>query len=1103
MESLMLAPRTEDPDAGLFSRWRQARDGDALGALVERHWARVYRLAWRIVRDPALAEDVAQETFVKAAFGRGYREEGRFGAWLARIAANEARNAVIAASRRERRERATPVDAAAAAADLGGRPPEERELLEALDAHLERLPDDLRVPLVLRYAEGYTHEEVADALGLPSGTASSRIRRGLERLRESLSSAGHAAAVPGLARLEALLAGAGAAAAPAVPAAPTVPSLLAAGAAAAGAATSAGSAGPAGAGTAASPLALKLVALAAVLVAAAGAGFLAWVEPPPASDARPASTPPEVSVSRSPEASPSSKGPEASVSRSVDGGSTAGRKGSGDAGGRGAVMDGSGAAPVAGDAPASAAPASAAGAPAGAEARRHSIRGRVEDRDGRPLAAIRVRRADEAGYHDTATGAEGAFEVASPLPLEGEELWVFDPARRHAPWKGPAAPGMVVTLETGAAIAVRVVERGSGAPIEGARVRLVGVWWGEDLFAPPDGKGGRPSTTDEAGLCDLGGLRAGEYVIAVHAPDRTAAHARVHAAAGARREVTLELGAGATVAGRVLGPDGRPVAGAAVSDAAGIVLARGDATLDPDAVLGWMAERGLEVDSARAGAGILEAVVHEVRRTGADGRFVLGRVAPGTREIRAFAPEHGAASAVVEVPADGARVEVTIVLAAGGAVEGRVETGGRPGVVSVTSAPGQVSRLADVGTDGTYRVAGLRPGTYAVLLSVEGPDGFAPDFSTLKLATVRAGETVRCDLGAAGARGARVAGPVRIGGEPLGEGQVMAFAAKRPDETFRMSGLSTDGRYTLEDVAPGSHVIYVVGVGHRLLEVPAGAREVRLDIDFPALAIRGRVVDASGRPIAGVEVEAVRADLAGDPDLSTLTANAETGPDGEFELVGLDSGEYRGEAAKEGFVAASFGPVAAGDPGPLRLVLRPGGTIRASLIGPQGEPIADPYIAVFDAESGEVAGHAPLTIWLGRAGSEATGVPPGTYTVIAGSWRGSFARKTGVRFEGGELTVELALGPGGDLDLRARDRASGEPLAGARVDLRFADGGRLPFGDFEETLVPRTDAGGAARLERLAAGGYRGRVVLEGGREAAFELAIRDGETTTVEVAVP
>jgi RNA polymerase sigma-70 factor (ECF subfamily) len=64
---------------------------------------------------------------------------------------------------------------------------------EEVGRHVQALPLDVRVAVVLHFYEGQTHDEVAEVVGCPKGTASSRIRRGLEKLKESLTSAGYGA----------------------------------------------------------------------------------------------------------------------------------------------------------------------------------------------------------------------------------------------------------------------------------------------------------------------------------------------------------------------------------------------------------------------------------------------------------------------------------------------------------------------------------------------------------------------------------------------------------------------------------------------------------------------------------------------------------------------------------------------------------------------------------------------------------------------------------------------------------------------------------------------------------------------------------------------
>jgi RNA polymerase sigma-70 factor (ECF subfamily) len=184
---------SERSDESLLRAFAEERNQDALDALVARHWERAFRLALRVVRDPHIAEDVAQETFVRVAGQAARFERDRaFAPWLYAIAINTARTALRSRKRRERHE------AMAGAAIAERRSAAEAEADASphatIDAQLAGLPDELRTPLLLRYGEELSLDEVALALGCPVGTASSRIRRGLERLRNGGVATGSLAA---------------------------------------------------------------------------------------------------------------------------------------------------------------------------------------------------------------------------------------------------------------------------------------------------------------------------------------------------------------------------------------------------------------------------------------------------------------------------------------------------------------------------------------------------------------------------------------------------------------------------------------------------------------------------------------------------------------------------------------------------------------------------------------------------------------------------------------------------------------------------------------------------------------------------------------------
>lgn len=159
-------------------------DPDDAAAFVRRFQRRVYGLAWTILRDDDLADDVAQETFLRAwRHAAGYDpRRGRVAAWLLTIA----RNVAIDRAQMRRIPPADP-DLVASRLDLSGDEPmpdigERDRLRRALAA----LPDEQRRALVLAVYAGRTAREISELDGVPLGTVKTRIRTAMLRLRETL-----------------------------------------------------------------------------------------------------------------------------------------------------------------------------------------------------------------------------------------------------------------------------------------------------------------------------------------------------------------------------------------------------------------------------------------------------------------------------------------------------------------------------------------------------------------------------------------------------------------------------------------------------------------------------------------------------------------------------------------------------------------------------------------------------------------------------------------------------------------------------------------------------------------------------------------------------
>ena len=198
-------PTSGDSDAQLVAR-AVAGEQRAYELLVIKYQRRITRLAAHMVRDSELAQDIAQETFIRARRAlHQFRGEAQFSTWLHRIAVNTAKRALMNRSRspvltetalqgareddetspleRESISETTPESELAA-----------REIAAAVQDAVQALPEDLRCAITLREIEGLSYEDIAQAMSCPIGTVRSRIFRAREaisaRIRPMLSHQG-------------------------------------------------------------------------------------------------------------------------------------------------------------------------------------------------------------------------------------------------------------------------------------------------------------------------------------------------------------------------------------------------------------------------------------------------------------------------------------------------------------------------------------------------------------------------------------------------------------------------------------------------------------------------------------------------------------------------------------------------------------------------------------------------------------------------------------------------------------------------------------------------------------------------------------------------
>ena len=168
-----------DAELGAILQGVKAGDRAALKQFYDRFGARLYGIAHRILRDPALAEDALQEAFVKI-----WRNAGRFDpargsatGWVAIIVRRAAFDL-------------RPRDLVIEPADIAAEQPETEMLDPGLARALDSLPETHRRALLLMYVHGLTHSELASAMDAPLGTVKSWVRRGAAALKEKLGGEG-------------------------------------------------------------------------------------------------------------------------------------------------------------------------------------------------------------------------------------------------------------------------------------------------------------------------------------------------------------------------------------------------------------------------------------------------------------------------------------------------------------------------------------------------------------------------------------------------------------------------------------------------------------------------------------------------------------------------------------------------------------------------------------------------------------------------------------------------------------------------------------------------------------------------------------------------
>ena len=182
------APMAEQLIDGRVITACQQGDRDAFRLLFEAYKDKVFSIAvYAVGGDRSLADDVTQQIFLKlfSAIGQ-FRGESEFTTWLYRLVVN------ACLDERRRRRRLLPWEDGASMSNKSERKPQEKqyarlEIAEAVREAIGELKPKFRLPILLKYIEGLSYEEIASVMGCSKGTVASRLNRGHSQLAKRLS----------------------------------------------------------------------------------------------------------------------------------------------------------------------------------------------------------------------------------------------------------------------------------------------------------------------------------------------------------------------------------------------------------------------------------------------------------------------------------------------------------------------------------------------------------------------------------------------------------------------------------------------------------------------------------------------------------------------------------------------------------------------------------------------------------------------------------------------------------------------------------------------------------------------------------------------------
>ncbi|MBW3563783.1 MAG: carboxypeptidase-like regulatory domain-containing protein [Acidobacteria bacterium] len=755
----------------------------------------------------------------------------------------------------------------------------------------------------------------------------------------------------------------------------------------------------------------------------------------------------------------------------------------------------------------------------------HTLRGRVVTQEGAGVADVRV-LVPGADTGNVRTAPDGSFAVPD-LPHGQTMLVALDPERSIREMRTVTLPSdeLTIRLPATGTLAGKVVDE-DGAPVKSfqaqagrdetgggqIQVRLSGAQ--NDSFITEDGR----FTLDDVPI--------GTAKVTVSAPgfiSRT-----VHGIEIEENEISeqveIRLEKGATISGKVTGPDGMALSDVSVSadvpgsfnpfstliastNASGEYeltnVPRGERTItftrtglqptrrtvqieDQSETVDARLEAGLELTGrvrTSDGRPVVGAQVHAVSSertntrfditTDGAGNFSIDGLAPGRYTVRAMHRDHATATAELDMRSD---QSIDLTMESGGTLVGRV-SGLDESFYSKTSISARNSSIGNttpLRMDGTFRLEGAPTGSVTVMAQVN--DRMAQRYSEPVTVEVVNGGEQSVDLRFV--EGLTISGTVTRRGNPLTSG-VVVFRG-RAGRNQGNSPIETGGKYRVSGLVEGTYDVSVFdmssGAFNTTYEV---TRDATFDIDIRGGSIEGRVVDSAGAPVENADVQ-----IASEGSAPMSRQRKVTGVDGRFRFDDVTAGQWSVIARKDGFgQATATADVRTEAAQELVLRLAPAGDLILRVIDASSGQSVPGSVVLYDGSGREVHRARPP---LREDGTLLIEAAPGSYTLWVTA-RGLERATRTVSIPGPPVTI--TLGTGGDLLVTS---TRSEPVS---VRMRDAAGRQVALAYPPQfTIRP-----GENRFDHLAPGDYTLEILDSAGTATeSVPFTIRNGETTRV-----